>query len=105
MVVRDVSPLRLQLLGQGSSEVVDYVGRSDDRTFARQGTNVCGAHAACAAGYDRYLAVDMTGVAYGYSFRWPATAPAASSVRRRDGAGPWFSYRLSTAQALTPGAP
>jgi hypothetical protein len=31
--------------------------------------------------------------------------PAASSVRRRDGAGPWFSYRLSTAQALTPGAP
>jgi hypothetical protein len=35
VVVRDVSPLRLQLLGQGSSEVVDYVGPSDDRTFAR----------------------------------------------------------------------
>jgi hypothetical protein len=43
VVVGDVSPVRLQLLGQGSSEVVEYVGHRDDRTFARQGTNVCGA--------------------------------------------------------------
>ena len=28
-----------------------------------------GAHTACAAGYDRHLAVDMTGVAHGHCFR------------------------------------
>ena len=47
LVVRDVSSLRLQLLGQGGSEVVDYVGRSDDRTFARQ-ARTCAAPIPCA---------------------------------------------------------
>src|SRR5262249_3939102 len=67
VVARADSSLRLQLRGSGGSEVVDYGGRSVDRSSARPGTNVCGTHSVCPAGYDRHFAADMTGVAHGHS--------------------------------------